>query len=153
MKVWHFSEMAYHPAWPELRDSYRVVIPSRLVAAWHLPGTAAVEGKLDDTELCRRTIKSWDKDRWFIEIPEPLCRRAQVDTGSRVMLTLRLASTDLPEELSSLLSSNSAARSVWDSLTKSQQRMLSENVASAKQSATRHRRAVQSLIPRRMQRK
>src|SRR5215831_16918710 len=30
MKVWHFSEMAYHPAWPELRDSYRVVIPSRL---------------------------------------------------------------------------------------------------------------------------
>ena len=21
MKVWHFSEMAFHPAWPELRDS------------------------------------------------------------------------------------------------------------------------------------
>ena len=20
MKVWHFSEMAYHPAWPELGD-------------------------------------------------------------------------------------------------------------------------------------
>ena len=30
MKVWHFSEMAYHPAWPELGDSYRVTIPSRL---------------------------------------------------------------------------------------------------------------------------
>ncbi len=30
MKVWHFSEMAYHPAWPQLRDSYRVVVPSRL---------------------------------------------------------------------------------------------------------------------------
>ena len=30
MKVWHFSEMAYYPAWPQLRDSYRVVIPSRL---------------------------------------------------------------------------------------------------------------------------
>src|SRR5271166_1778298 len=30
MKVWHFSEMAYHPAWPELQDSYRVVIPNRL---------------------------------------------------------------------------------------------------------------------------
>ena len=28
MKVWHFSEMAYHPAWPELRDSYRVVVPN-----------------------------------------------------------------------------------------------------------------------------
>jgi alkanesulfonate monooxygenase SsuD/methylene tetrahydromethanopterin reductase-like flavin-dependent oxidoreductase (luciferase family) len=30
MQVWHFSEMAYHPAWPQLEDSYRVVIPSRL---------------------------------------------------------------------------------------------------------------------------
>ena len=30
MHVWHFSEMAYHPAWPAVRDSYRVVIPSRL---------------------------------------------------------------------------------------------------------------------------
>ncbi len=30
MQVWHFSEMAYHPAWPQLGDSYRVTIPSRL---------------------------------------------------------------------------------------------------------------------------
>src|ERR1700745_1074338 len=30
MKVWHCSEMAYHPSWPRLGDSYRVVIPSRL---------------------------------------------------------------------------------------------------------------------------
>jgi alkanesulfonate monooxygenase SsuD/methylene tetrahydromethanopterin reductase-like flavin-dependent oxidoreductase (luciferase family) len=30
MQVWHFSEMAYHPAWPQLEDTYRVTIPSRL---------------------------------------------------------------------------------------------------------------------------
>jgi alkanesulfonate monooxygenase SsuD/methylene tetrahydromethanopterin reductase-like flavin-dependent oxidoreductase (luciferase family) len=30
MKVWHFSEMAYHPAWPQLADSYRVIVPNRL---------------------------------------------------------------------------------------------------------------------------
>jgi len=30
MHVWHFSEMAYHPAWPYLNESYRVIIPSRL---------------------------------------------------------------------------------------------------------------------------
>jgi len=30
MQVWHFSEMAYHPAWPQLGESYRVIIPSRL---------------------------------------------------------------------------------------------------------------------------
>jgi len=30
MNVWHFSEMAYHPAWEHLGDSYRVVVPNRL---------------------------------------------------------------------------------------------------------------------------
>ncbi len=30
MKVWHFSEMAYHPGWEELGDSLRNVIPSRV---------------------------------------------------------------------------------------------------------------------------
>lgn len=30
MHAWHFSEMAYHPAWPQLGDTYRVTIPSRL---------------------------------------------------------------------------------------------------------------------------
>ena len=30
MQVWHFSEMAYHPAWPQLGDTYRVTIPIRL---------------------------------------------------------------------------------------------------------------------------
>ncbi len=30
MHTWHFSEMAYHPAWAHLNDSYRVIIPSRL---------------------------------------------------------------------------------------------------------------------------
>ena len=28
MKVWHFSEMAYHPAWEELGNSLRNIIPS-----------------------------------------------------------------------------------------------------------------------------
>ena len=30
MQVWHFSEMAYHPAWPQLADTYRVLVPNRL---------------------------------------------------------------------------------------------------------------------------
>jgi alkanesulfonate monooxygenase SsuD/methylene tetrahydromethanopterin reductase-like flavin-dependent oxidoreductase (luciferase family) len=30
MQTWHFSEMAYHPAWPQLSDTYRVVVPNRL---------------------------------------------------------------------------------------------------------------------------
>jgi len=30
MQVWQFSEMAYHPAWDQLSDTYRVLVPSRL---------------------------------------------------------------------------------------------------------------------------
>ena len=30
MQVWHFSEMAYHPAWPQLTETYRVTVPNRL---------------------------------------------------------------------------------------------------------------------------
>ncbi|HXP02984.1 MAG TPA: LLM class flavin-dependent oxidoreductase [Stellaceae bacterium] len=30
MHTWHFSEMAYHPAWAHLNDTYRVIIPNRL---------------------------------------------------------------------------------------------------------------------------
>jgi alkanesulfonate monooxygenase SsuD/methylene tetrahydromethanopterin reductase-like flavin-dependent oxidoreductase (luciferase family) len=30
MQVWHFSEMAYHPAWEEMGETYRVTVPNRL---------------------------------------------------------------------------------------------------------------------------
>ena len=30
MKVWHFSELAYYPAWKELGVQLRNVVPSRL---------------------------------------------------------------------------------------------------------------------------
>jgi alkanesulfonate monooxygenase SsuD/methylene tetrahydromethanopterin reductase-like flavin-dependent oxidoreductase (luciferase family) len=50
MKVWHFSEMAYYPAWQDLKDSYRVVIPSRLFD----PRTGAdlYHRYLDEWALC-----------------------------------------------------------------------------------------------------
>lgn len=50
MQVWHFSEMAYHPAWPQLDDTYRVTIPSRL----YDPKTGAdlYHRYLDEWALC-----------------------------------------------------------------------------------------------------
>ena len=30
MKIWHFSELAYYPAWKELGSQLRNVVPSRL---------------------------------------------------------------------------------------------------------------------------
>lgn len=122
-----------------------VVIPSETVAAWRLAGTTVVTGTLNDLEFGRHTIKRWDNARWFMELPDPLCRRAGVDTGSQVRLVLRLATAELPQELSDLLAGDVAAKAAWLALSRSQQRMLSEHVAAAKQTGTRRRRARQGL--------
>jgi len=61
------------------------------------------------------------------------------------VLRARRASTALPAELSELLAKHKTARAAWERLTPAQQRMLREEVAAAKQSTTRARRAARML--------
>lgn len=122
-----------------------LVVPSAKVASWRIEETTVVEGMLNGIEIGRRTLKRWDDQRWFIDLPEPLCQRAQIDTGDSVTLVLRIASTGLPEELARLLADDPAAKAAWEHLTSSQKRMLREHVAAAKQPATRERRAAHAL--------
>jgi hypothetical protein len=124
-----------------------VVVPNSAIHAWKLSQTTVVEGSLNGHELGRRSLKKWDERRWFIELPQPLCERAKVDTGSRVQLVLEIASDRLPAELEDLLKTNPAAKQAWDRLSPGSQRMLRENVAAAKQPATRVRRAAAVLVP------
>jgi hypothetical protein len=126
-----------------------VVVPSKAIASWDLDSTTFVEGKLNDVDLGRRTIKRWDDQRWFIELPQPLCRKAHLDTGDPVVLVLQIASDRLPVELARLLAKDPIAKAVWDRLTPSAQRILREEVAAAKQPATRERRAARALRWRR----
>lgn len=128
-----------HPGLPRF-----VVVPGAAVAAWRLDHTTVIEGTLNDVEMGRRSLKRWD-DNWFIDVPEPLCRRASVDTGSRVHLTLRIAPDRLPEELTRLIAKDRTARIAWERLTPSQKRMLREHIAAAKQRRTRERRASRAL--------
>jgi hypothetical protein len=122
-----------------------IVIPKDAVANWRLTETTTVDGTLNGVSVGRRSLKRLDDGDWFIDLPEPLCRRAGVDTGDTADLSLRVASTALPPELSSLLSKNAEARRTWTALTLSQQRMLREHIASATQSTTRLRRATCAL--------
>jgi hypothetical protein len=126
-----------------------VVVPTKAVASWGLEGTTVVEGTLNSVEMGRRTIKPWDEKRWFIELPQALCRKAGVDTGDSVTLRLRVASDGPPEELARLLATDPVANAAWQRLTPSQQRMVREDVAAAKQPATRERRAARALTWRR----
>jgi hypothetical protein len=124
-----------------------VTIPLAKVAPWKLTGTTVIEGTINDTPLGRRSLKRWDeRECWWIDLPEPLCKKARVDTGDEVKLVIRLASEDLPQELKQLLAQNSKAETKWKSMTAAQQRMLREEIFAAKTPATRTKRAEKWLV-------
>jgi hypothetical protein len=122
-----------------------VVVPSDAVKSWKLTETTTVTGSINGHDMGRRSIKKWDEERWFIELPQPLCQEAGVDTGDRVELTIQIASDELPDELATLIAADPRAKSAWERLTPGSRRMLREHVADAKQSTTRARRAAAGL--------
>lgn len=130
----------HHPRTPRY-----VIIPSALVATWNLEGTTVVTGTIDGVPIDRRSLKSWDDERWFMDLPERLCRVVGCDTGDRVTLALSIASSELPQELAAVLARSAQARRNWERLTPSRRRMIREHVLEARQSATRMRRARRAL--------
>jgi hypothetical protein len=110
-------------------------------------GTTPVEVILNGIAVGRRHLKFWGRERdcWFIELPDRLCRQARVDTGDQIFITLERASTALPEELSTLITNDLGARRRWESMTTGQQRQLAERVREAKLPLTRRRRAERAL--------
>ncbi len=124
-----------------------VTIPLDKFEPWKLSGTTTVEGTINGTDLGRRSLKRWDeRNCWWIDLPDPLCKKAGLEEGDEVELTIRLASEDLPEELQELLKTNAIAAANWEKKTQAQQRMLREDVFAAKTSAARRRRAEKFLI-------
>src|SRR6185295_4325652 len=81
-----------------------VTIPSEKILPWKLEQTTVVEGTINGVELGRRSLKRWDdRNCWWIDLPDPLCKRAKLETGDEVTLKIRLAPEDLPDELNDLL--------------------------------------------------
>ncbi len=131
----------HHPQFSRL-----VTIPLEKVEPWKLSSTTTVEGTINDTELGRRSLKRWDdRNCWWIDLPDPLCKKAKLEVGDTVKLKIRLASEDLPGELQQLLKANAEAKSRWEKLTPAQQRMLREEIFAAKTPATRMKRAAKVL--------
>ena len=126
-----------------------VVVPSAALERWQLTGTTVVQARPNDVDLGRRSLKHWGaRDCWFIDLTAKQCLAAEVDTGDRVRLQLRLASTEPPDELSALIASDPGARSVWEGFSPARRRQLSEHVRSARRTETRLRRARLGLLGR-----
>lgn len=124
-----------------------ITIPLEEIEPWKLSGTTTVEGTINGVDLGRRSLKRWDeRNCWWIDLPEQFCKKARLETGDEVTLTIRLASEDLPEELQDLLRTSRVAKANWEKLTQPQQRMLREDIIAARTSATRRRRAEKFLI-------
>jgi hypothetical protein len=123
-----------------------VCVPRSKVDPWKLPGTTTVEVNMNGVDIGRRSLKRWDdRNCWFMDLADAVCRKANVDTGERVNLSLKIASEELPAELSQLIRNNLQARARWEHLTPGQKRMLREEILAAKQPATRERRAARAL--------
>lgn len=68
-----------------------IVVPSALVSDWGVEQNVTIVGELNGVNLGRRSLKRWDADRWFIQVPEPVCKKANVDTGDMVTVTMQIA--------------------------------------------------------------
>jgi hypothetical protein len=68
-----------------------IVLPSMLVSDWGVEENIIVIGELNGVDMGRRQLKRWDGERWFIQLPEPLCKKANVDTGDMVTVTMLIA--------------------------------------------------------------
>jgi hypothetical protein len=125
-----------------------VEIPASELAQWQLQGTTPIDVVLNGKEIGRRNLKHWGhgRDYWFFEVNDRICRQLAVAVGSPVAVVMRLASTDLPQELEELLKSSPEAGAEWNAMTESQRRMLADQVRSAKQVDTRVRRARKALV-------
>lgn len=90
-----------------------VCVPMAKVAPLKLLGTTTVELIMNGVAIGRRSFKRWDdRNCWWMDLPDAVCRKAGVDTGDQVKLNLRIASAELPEELMRLLKNNATARAL-----------------------------------------
>lgn len=121
-----------------------IVVPADHAQALGLRATAVVEGEVNGHDIGRRSIKRWEnieRSPWFVEFTTPFCRKAGVAVGDPLSVSLRLASSALPEELERLLAHSPRLKAVWNSLSEYARRSSAEHVRAGKSAATRSRRA------------
>jgi len=120
-----------------------VVVPNAKAQALRLCATEIVEGTVNGNVIGRRSIKKWDADErspWFVEFTSPFCKKAGIEVGDKLNVTLWLASTALPAELEHALQASPVLQAKWNALTDYSRRTSTEHVHAGKSPTTRARR-------------
>lgn len=121
-----------------------VVVPYVRIAHWNLEATAIVEGTINGRSFGRRSVKRMDSSPtsdWFVEFTAPICKALGVAVGDELNVAMRLAPTEVPQELEALLVANPGSRSSWNSLPAQVRRTSAEHIRAGKEESTRSRRA------------
>jgi Bacteriocin-protection, YdeI or OmpD-Associated/Domain of unknown function (DUF1905) len=123
------------------------VFPASRIAAWSQTKTFVVDATMNGLSLGQRSMVHWkERNGWFITITDAACKKAGVNTGDVCEFELTLVEDIVPEELAALLKKDKFAADVWRRLSPSGQRMHAMNIQSAKQPATRARRAAKLIV-------
>lgn len=125
-----------------------VEIPASHLELWEIKGTTPIEVQINGKDIGRRNLKHWGsgRDTWFFEVTQQTCKNLGIKVGDHISITLKLADTNLPQELAEILDVSPEANTRWDSMSSSKQRMLADYVRSAKQVDTKIRRAKKALM-------
>ena len=122
-----------------------VVVPYAHVAQWKLEATTMVEGTIHGQAFGRRSMKRMNATShsdWFVEFTAPICKALGVRVGDELKLSLRLAATEIPQELQALLAQDPSMQASWNSLSEYTRRTTMEHIRAGKTEVTRLRRAL-----------
>ncbi len=125
---------------------HAVPVPDDATTAWKAAGVRRLEGTLNGHAVNRGLQNHADGDA-FIVIGQDTLKAFGLAEGSEVRLSLKPDPKpdvfELPEELVLALEQDDEARARWETFTPGKRRSLAHYVISAKQEATRIRRAVE----------
>jgi hypothetical protein len=62
------------------------VLPRALLSEHGIDGKVTVRGSLNGVAFEGRNIHPWDDERFFMNLPQPLCRKAGVEVGDTATL-------------------------------------------------------------------
>lgn len=122
-----------------------VMVPSEAVSALDQTAgkTFVVLCAIDAGVPFRRSVKPWGDGRWFLDLTDPQCTAAGVDTGDEIAIALSLAE-QIPEILMDEIVQYDLLP-VWESLRPSDQRNIAEHIFAAKKPETAARRAAKII--------
>ena len=125
-------------------SGHYLLVPGNVIAAWELERTTEVEVEINGKAAGRRRLRREGLD-WHLRVPTGVCDELSLCVGQRLLVSIRLAGTDIPDEMFRIMVEHPDARERWDELPAADQHKLLFDVRQAHLPKTRWARAADGL--------